>query len=54
MRLPLPPQEQRGLTIVELMVVMVLTTAFSGMVISFALDYWGNSTSLRNDSETFV
>jgi hypothetical protein len=46
--------DQRGLSLVELVVVMVLTLAFSGMVISFALDYWGSATSLKNDSETFV
>jgi hypothetical protein len=43
-----------GLTIVELIVVMTLTLAFSGMILSFALDYWGSSTTLQNDSETFV
>lgn len=43
-----------GLTIIELIVVMTLTMAFSGMVVSFALDYWGASTSLQNDSETFT
>lgn len=46
--------QQAGLTVIELIVVMTLTLIFSGMVISFALDYWGASTSLQNDSETFV
>ncbi len=48
------PLNQTGIGIVELVVVMTLTLAFSGMVISFALDYWGASTTLKNDSETFV
>ena len=45
---------QDGLTIVELIVIMMLTMAFSGMVMSFAIDYWGSATTLQNDSETFV
>jgi hypothetical protein len=43
-----------GFTLVELTVVMMLTLAFSGIVLNFAIDFWGNTTSLQNDSETFV
>lgn len=54
MKLRLKDKDESGLTLVELVVVMTLTLAFSGMVISFAIDYWGASTTLKNDSETFV
>ena len=54
MKLRVPLRDQNGLTIVELIVIMTLTLIFSGIVIGFALDYWGASTSLQNDSETFA
>lgn len=43
-----------GFTVVELVVVMTLTLIFSGMIISFALDYWGNTSSLQSSNETLV
>ena len=43
-----------GFTLVELMVVMVLTLMFSGVVITFFLDFWSGTATLENDSETFV
>lgn len=45
---------QSGFTVPELIVVMVLTVLFSGMVMSFSLDFWGSSTNLQNSSETLV
>lgn len=45
---------QSGFTVPELIVVMVLTVLFSGMIMSFSLDFWGSSTSLQNSSETLV
>jgi prepilin-type N-terminal cleavage/methylation domain-containing protein len=45
---------QSGFTIPELIVVMALTVMFSGLILSFSLDFWGSSTSLQNSSETLV
>ncbi len=47
-------EESRGFTVVELVVVMTLTLLFSGMIISFALDYWGNATTLQSSNETLI
>lgn len=44
----------RGFTLVELMIVMVLTLMLSGLVMTFFIDFWGSTASLENDSETFV
>jgi type II secretory pathway pseudopilin PulG len=43
-----------GFTLVELLVVMVLTVAFSGIIMTFFLDLWGSTATLENDSETFA
>lgn len=43
-----------GFTIVELIVVMVLTVAFSALVLTFMIDFWRSVASLENDSETLV
>jgi prepilin-type N-terminal cleavage/methylation domain-containing protein len=43
-----------GFTLVELLVVMVLTVMFSGIIMTFFLDLWGSTATLENDSETFV
>ncbi len=45
---------QTGFTVVELLVVMILTMFFSGMVITFAIDYWGSEASLQNSNETLI
>ncbi len=50
----LPTDSQRGFTVVELIVVMTLTLIFSGLVLNFALDYWGSTTSLKNSNETLI
>jgi len=47
-------KEQRGFSLVELMVVMVITTALSGIVLGFALDFWRSNATLESDLETFV
>jgi prepilin-type N-terminal cleavage/methylation domain-containing protein len=47
-------EESKGFTLVELLVVMVLTVMFSGIIMTFFLDLWGSTATLENDSETFV
>lgn len=46
--------EEAGFTLVELLVVMILTIMFSGLILTFFLDLWGSTASLENDSETLV
>ncbi len=48
------PILQKGFTVPELIVVMVMTLIFSTIVLSFAFDFWGNATDLQNSSETLV
>lgn len=43
-----------GFTVVELITVMTLTLLFSGMIMTFALDYWGSVASLQNSNETLI
>jgi type II secretory pathway pseudopilin PulG len=45
---------QAGFTLVELVIVMGMTLLVTAMVLSFAVDFWGNSTSLQNDSTSFI
>lgn len=45
---------QSGITLVELLVVMVLTTAITLMVLSFAIDFWGSNATLQTDLDTYV
>jgi type II secretory pathway pseudopilin PulG len=52
--LPIRNIPSAGFTLVELIVVMVLTLMFSGLVLGFFIDFWGSSASLENDSETLV
>jgi len=47
-------ERSEGFTLVELLVVMVLTVMFSGIIMTFFLDLWGSTATLENDSETFV
>jgi type II secretory pathway pseudopilin PulG len=46
--------KEAGFTLVELLVVMILTIMFSGLILTFFLDLWGSTASLENDSETLV
>jgi type II secretory pathway pseudopilin PulG len=43
-----------GFTLIELIVVMATTLIVTAAVLSFAIDFWGNSTSLQNDSTSFI
>lgn len=45
---------QRGFTVVELVVVMTMTMLFSGLVLTFAIDYWGSTANLKNSNETLI
>ena len=54
LKLQLSANSTGGLTLVELMVVMVLTLLFSGLVLTFFFDLRGSTATLENDSETFV
>src|SRR5258708_1612933 len=46
--------DEKGFTIVELIVGMTITLVLSGMIISFAFDYWGSSANIQADLETFT
>ncbi len=46
--------KQNGFTIPELLVVMVMTVMFSGLIMYFTIEYWRSLSSLQNDSETYV
>lgn len=46
--------DSAGFTLVELLVVMVLTILFSGLIMTFFLDLWSSTATLENDSETLV
>jgi prepilin-type N-terminal cleavage/methylation domain-containing protein len=52
--MPNPPNKSAGFTLVELIVVMVLTILFSGLIMTFFLDLWSSTATLENDSETLV
>ncbi len=45
---------QSGLTLVELLIVMIVTTVVSGAILFFAIDFWGSNATLQNDLETYV
>jgi Tfp pilus assembly protein FimT len=47
------PRES-GLTVVELLVVMVVSSVLMAVVTSFALHYWANSATLSTDEATLV
>jgi prepilin-type N-terminal cleavage/methylation domain-containing protein len=46
--------EQRGFTLVELLVYIILVSMFTTIVIKAMLDYWSGAATLVNDNETFV
>ncbi len=46
--------DQRGLTIVELLIVMIVTVVVTTAVLNFAIDFWGNSATLQSDLDTLV
>ncbi|HSW79433.1 MAG TPA: type II secretion system protein [Candidatus Saccharimonadales bacterium] len=45
--------EQKGFTIVELITVMAVTLVLMGMIVTFTIDYWGNSANIQADLQTF-
>lgn len=45
---------QSGVTVVELLVVMVVSSLIIGVVTGFALNYWGKTITLNNDQATLV
>ena len=47
-------QDQAGLTIVELIVVMTVSFSFMTVITGFALGYWGNTVTLSNDQGSLV
>lgn len=47
-------QTQRGMTIVELLVVMVVTSLFVSLILYFGMQYWRHSAAMESDLSTFV
>ena len=47
-------RSQQGFTLVELLVAMILTVMFTGLVLSFMINFWSGAASLANDTATFV
>lgn len=43
-----------GITLVELVIVMTITGIVMIAVLSFAIDFWGNSATLQNDSSSLA
>ncbi len=50
---PLIPNES-GFTLVELLVAMILTVMFTGLVLNFMISFWSGTATLENDSETLI
>jgi prepilin-type N-terminal cleavage/methylation domain-containing protein len=46
--------DERGVTIVELLVVIAVSSVLMGIMSGFALNYWSNSVTLSNDQSTLV
>jgi prepilin-type N-terminal cleavage/methylation domain-containing protein len=47
-------RQEAGFTIPELIIVMTITALMSLLIMNFALDFWGSTSTLENDAETFV
>jgi len=45
---------QRGFTIPELIIMMIVTSFLTILVITFALNFWSSSATLQNDSESLT
>jgi prepilin-type N-terminal cleavage/methylation domain-containing protein len=45
--------EQSGFSLIELLTVMAVTLILSGVIFSFAIDYWGSSANIQADLNTF-
>lgn len=46
--------QQAGFTVVELLVVMVVSGLIMGVISNFALNYWGRTITVNNDQQTLV
>ncbi len=46
--------DQRGVTIVELIIVMIVSVLLTGIMLRFALTYWSKTTFLEASQETLV
>lgn len=46
--------DEHGVTIVELLVVMIVSLILTGVITVFALNYWGTSASLETSQEALV
>lgn len=46
--------DQRGVTIVELLIAMIVGLVLMGVITVFALNYWASSSSLESSQETLV
>lgn len=53
-RIPRLPSRMAGFTLPELIVAMILTVFFAGVVLTFMFDFWGSVATLQADGETFV
>lgn len=47
-------RNQQGMTIVELLVVMVMTSFFVSLILYFGMQYWRYSAAMESDLSTFV
>lgn len=47
-------KDQRGLTIVELNIVLVMTALFIALILYFGMSYWRYASLLESDLDTFV
>lgn len=47
-------KNQQGLTLIELLIVITVTTFFTGLVLYFGISYWRYSYMLEADSETLI
>ena len=45
---------EQGFTLVELLVAMILTVMFTGLVLSFMINFWSGAATLANDTASFV
>ena len=45
---------QKGFTIPELIIMMIVTAILTTLVITFALNFWSSSATLQNDSDTLA
>ena len=46
--------DQDGFTIVELLVVMIISSLLIGVLTGFALNYWGRTVGLSNSQATLI